>query len=181
MALIAGYWKEHEARLRGYIAKRVSDRDDVDDILQDVYLKAHASLGTVKSPGRLTAWLFRIAANAVVDHYRARKPGDELPEDLAAPVPERDVLAELAGCLQPLIADLPDAYRTALLLSEIEGVPQKDVAARLGLSLSGAKSRIQRGREKLRQRLLRCCDIATSRGGIVDYEVRDTNCDAGCQ
>lgn len=173
MMLMPDFWTEHKTRLHGYVAKRVRDRAAVDDILQDVFLKAHTSLHTVKSQGSVTAWLYRIAANTIADHYRGQRPSEDLSDELAAPVPEPDYIAELASCLHPLIADLPETYRLPLVLSEIEGLTQKEVANRLGLSLSGAKSRVQRGREKLRQRVLECCDIETGRGGIVGYELRD--------
>lgn len=173
------FWTEHKTRLRNYIAKRVREREAVDDILQDVFLKAHTNLHTVKSHGSITAWLYRIAANAIADHYRGQRPSEELPDELAAPEPESDYIGELASCLQPLIADLPETYRLPLVLSEIEAQPQKEVATRLGLSLSGAKSRVQRGREKLRQRLMECCDIETGQGGVVGYEVRDKQ--RGCR
>lgn len=173
-------WQEHKTRLRGYIAKRVRESDAVDDILQEVFLKAHASRHAVRAPGSLGAWLYRIAAHAIVDHYRARQPLDELPEELAAPEPASDPVAELASCLQPLVADLPETYQSALVLAELEGLPQKEVARRLGLSLSGAKSRIQRGREQLRQRVLACCDVEVGRNGIVGYVPRTQGCGAGC-
>jgi RNA polymerase sigma-70 factor, ECF subfamily len=179
MAQMIDLWQEQRSRLRGYIARQVRDSDAVDDILQDVFLKAHASLHTVKSQGSLSAWLYRIAANAIADHYRSQRPSEDLPEELAAPELERDYAAELATCLQPLIADLPETYRTALVLSEIEGLPQKQVADRLGISLSGAKSRVQRGREKLRRRLTDCCEIEIGRGGIFGYEPRSKKCDSG--
>lgn len=174
------FWQEHKAQLRGFIAKRIRESDAVDDVLQDVYLKAQTNLHTVKSHGSLTGWLYRIAANAIADHYRAQKSWVELRDEFAAPKPERSYTAELAACLQPLIADLPETYRSALILSELEGLPQKEVANRLGLSLSGAKSRVQRGREKLRQRLLDCCDIEIARSGIIGYEPRAKNCDGRC-
>jgi len=172
-------WAEHKSRLRSYIARRVRDPNVVDDILQDVFLKAHISLHTLKSRGSITAWLYRIAANAIADHYRGQRPSEEVSEELAAPEPEPDYIGELASCLQPLIADLPETYRLPLMLSEIEGQTQKDVATKLGLSLSGAKSRVQRGREKLRERIMECCDIETERGTIVGYEVRDKK--RGCR
>ena len=173
------FWQEHKTRLRDYIAHRVRERAAVDDVLQEVFIKASVSLHTVKSHGSISAWLYRVAANAIADHYRVQKPWEERPDDLAAPEPEPDYIAELASCLQPLIADLPQSYRVALVLSEIEGLTQQEVAKRLDLSLSGAKSRVQRGREKLRQRLLACCDIETGRDGIVGYAPRDKACGCG--
>ncbi len=156
MALNSSFWQEHHSRLRGYITKRVRDTNAVDDILQEVFLKASENLHSLKSRDSIAAWLYRITANAIADHYRSLQPWEELPDDFSAPESERNYVAELARCLQPLIADMPDIYRTALVLSEIEGLPQREVANRLNISLSGAKSRVQRGREKLRQRLLDC-------------------------
>lgn len=165
-------WQEYKLLLRSYIAKRVWDSEAVNDILQDVFLKAHASLHTVTSHGSVSAWLTRIAANAIVDHYRAQRTWEQLPAELPDLGPEQNHIAELAPCLQPLIADLPEPYRLALVLSEIEGLKQKEVAKRLGLSHSGAKSRVQRGRKMLRDLLFEHCDIATGKNGIIDYEPR---------
>lgn len=181
MTAMTDIWQEHQSRLRAFIAKRVRESDVVDDILQTVFLKAYTHLHTVRSHGSVTAWLYRIAANAITDQYRSRRHWEELPDDLAAPRPERDYVAELATCMQPFIDDLPENYRTALVLSDLEGLPLKEVAGRLGLSLSGAKSRVQRGREKLRQRFLACCDIQTGRGGIVGYERRDKSGSGRCR
>ena len=130
--------------------------------------------------GSTAVWLYRIAANAIADHYRARRPWDASPDDVAASEAEHDYVAELATCLAPLISELPETYRAALVLSEIEGLPHRKVAERFKISLSGAKSRVQRGREKLRQRLLHCCDIEFGRSGISGYAPRDKNSECGC-
>ena len=175
MILMTNLWKEHHSLLRIFVAKRVREGDAVDDILQNVFLKASVGLHTVKSQSAIPAWLYRIAANSIADHYRSQTTWEELPEDddLSAPELEIDYVAELATCLHPLIAELPETYRSALYLSEIEGLPQKEVAYRLGISLSGTKSRVQRGREKLRQSLSECCNIETGKSGITGYELRD--------
>lgn len=175
-------WQIHRFRLQGYIARRMRKHEDVDDILQEVFIKVQAGLHTVRSHGSASAWLYRIAANSIADHYRAQRPWEELPADdeLAAPEAQPDPVAELTACLQPFIAELPETYRAALQLSEIEGLPQKEVAHRLGISLSGAKSRVQRGREKLRLRLLDCCNIETGRNGISGYAQRDGKCCVSC-
>ena len=178
MAPMSDIWIEHKPRLKSYIAKRVRERAAAEDILQDVFLKAHVNLHTIKSQGSLTAWLYRIAANVIADHYRGLTPSEEISDELVASEPERDYIGELVSCVHPLIAGLPEIYRVPLMLSEIEGLTQKEVAERLGLSLSGAKSRVQRGREKLRQKLSECCDIEMGQNGIVGVELRDPN--RGC-
>lgn len=172
MVLMPDFWLTHKQQLRGYIVKRMQDKSAVDDVMQDVFVKAYSNLHSVKSPESLSAWLYRIAANAIADHYRASRPSDSLTDDLPSPEPESTDITELASCLNPFIAQLPETYRLPIVLSEIEGLTQKEVALRLGLSLSGAKSRVQRGREKLRQRLNECCQIELGRCGIVSYEVR---------
>ncbi len=180
MTSISTFWDQHKARLRSYIASRVvRDKHAVDDILQDVFLKAHTSLHTVKTPGNIKSWLFRITANTIADHYRSQKPWTQLLEEPAAAESERDYVAELATCLQPLIAELPEIYRSALMLSEIEELPQKEVAKRLGISLSAAKARVRRGREILRRRVLDCCEIEISKNQIVGYtpHKKINNCD----
>lgn len=173
---VSGLWREHRSRLRSFIVKRVPDRDIADDILQDVFLKALDNMQTVRTHGSVSAWLYRVATNAIADYYRSRKPVEELPEDLFAPERETDYVAELAVCLEPFIAQLPEIYRTAVMMAEIEGKTQREVARELGISLSGVKSRVQRGREKLRQRLSLCCEIETGRNGIVGYEIRRSAC-----
>lgn len=179
---VTDFWSAHRSGLRDYIARRVRERENVDDILQETFIKVKAGLHTVKSEGSMTAWLYRVAANTIADHYRAQKHWEELPADDELPAPDEqpDLLAELSVCLLPFIAELPETYRVALQLSEVEGLPQKLVAQRLGLSLSGVKSRVQRGREKLRLRMLDCCDIEIGQGGISGYEQRERNSRVVC-
>ena len=169
------YWQQHKDQLYRYITKHVDQPDVVDDILQDVYLKAHLNLQQLKSIGSISGWLYRIAHNAIMDYYRRHRAFDELPDEIAAEEPDDQLQAhqEVATCLKPLIDQLPELYRVPLQMSEIEGLPQKHVAEHLGISLSGAKSRIQRGRTKLRDSLIECCNIEVGRGGILSYEPKE--------
>ena len=173
-------WAAHRASLKRFVGKRVSDRDDVNDIVQDVLVRAHEALHQLDDAQRLPAWLGRIAAHRVVDHFRARKAFTELPDDLAAPEPEDDPVVSLAPCLPSMIERLPEIYRDAVRLSELEGVAQRDVARMLGVSLSGAKSRVQRGRERLRELVEACCRVFMSGSKITDYErrVKPSTCNA---
>jgi RNA polymerase sigma-70 factor (ECF subfamily) len=81
---------------------------------------------------------------------------------------------ELAGCLRPMIERLFGEYRQAVILIDLEGLTQQEAAAQLGLSLSGMKSRIQRGRRQLKGMLEACCTIELDqRRGVADYDVRN--------
>lgn len=176
-------WQEVHERLRLFIAKRVADEAEVDDLLQEVFVRVHRHLDQLQEPERLVPWIFRITRHVIIDHYRAPKRRREVPVGLAnemdANVPEStgdETLAattELSGCLGPMIPRLPEDYRQAITLVEIEGLTQKQVAERLGLSIPGMKSRVQRGRQQLRKLLEDCCLIELDRRrGVTDFKLR---------
>ena len=92
-----------------------------------------------------------------------------------------DAASQLAVGLREMIGSLPRPYQEALMLVEIEGLSQKEVAEKLDLSYSGAKSRVQRGRRLLREALVNCCHIELDRRGrIIDYVPRDRLCQECC-
>jgi RNA polymerase sigma-70 factor (ECF subfamily) len=168
-------WRAYREQLVRFVGRRVQDSAAAEDIVHDVLVRAYEKRGTLRSGQKFEPWLYQIARNAVIDHYRARKPTEELPADLAAAEGERSDAArrELAECLNPLVDALPGPYRDAVRLSELHGLTQQETARRLGLSLSGAKSRVQRARRKLEEMLLACCRVELDgRGAIVDYEPR---------
>lgn len=170
-------WQNHKRQLRQYISKRLDDADAVDDILQEVYLKASTHLHQLQSKGSLKSWLYRISHNTIMDFYRQRKVHETLPHDLVAEEDDNGHQAreELAQCLQPLINELPEKYAVPLRLAELENMPQQAIAEQLGLSLSGAKSRVQRSRVKFREHLLRCCDFEVGQHGVDACTPKDPN------
>ncbi len=176
MSTLDEVWRNHHAGVRRFVRRRVSDHHDAEDIVQDVFVRAQESLHQLQSADRLAAWLSRIAANRIVDHYRSRRPIEELPEDLAAQEAEEDPVATLAPCLPDMIERLPETYRDAVRLSEIEGIAQHVVAQRLDLSVSGAKSRVQRGRALLRQLVEKCCRVFMGGRSIVGFERLTDQC-----
>ncbi len=174
-------WLDVSGRLQRFIAARVRNRDDAEDVLQDVFVKIHDQLPRLEDSARLHAWVYQITRNAIVDYYRRRGRGpaltDEFPEDLAAADPETDVTDEVAAWLVPMIDTLPPKYRDAMRLSEVQGLTQQETAERLGISLSGAKSRVQRGRDKLRDVLLACCHVELDGSGrVVEWRSRRDSC-----
>ena len=177
--LTAEIWGKFSHRFRSYIQRRVSNPEDAEDILQEVFVKIHTHVDSLQDDQRLVPWLYSITRNAVIDYYRQNRPGVELSEDLLdeSELQEDDPAAQLARGLEEMLACLPEKYRQPLQLAELEGMKQKEVAGHLGLSLSGAKSRVQRGRILLRQALLDCCHFEFDRrGNILDYVPRQLCC-----
>ena len=169
---IDAIWRRFLPMLRQTVRARVDRDADADDVLQEVLLRVHASLGCLRDSGKLAAWLCQIARNAAMDHHRRRPREMALAKtDVAQPDPDaEDAAARLAPYVRELLDALPAPYREALILADMEGLGQKEVAARQGLSLSGAKSRVQRARQKLRDLLLACCHLELDRRGrLVDY------------
>ncbi len=173
-------WSEYCCRLLAFIRGKVADENEADDILQDVFLRLHAGLCCREAVTHLDAWIYRVTRNLIVDHYRRRRPVEELPDTIAARQDsdlEEDPRARLAFSLRETIDELPAPYREALIATEYEGLSQQQLAERAGISLSGAKSRVQRARERLRQLLLDCCHFELDRHGrIIDYHRRCCRC-----
>lgn len=175
-------WLSFGHDLRTFISQRVPDPGDAEDLLQESFVKIHRNLKGLQEDDKLASWIYQIARNIITDYYRRNghqmESLDDRPEDdYSLPAPEAaeelTVEQELASCLRPMIENLPANYRQALWLTEFEGLSQVELAAQLGISVSGAKSRVQRGRAMLRQQLLDCCQFDFDRrGGIIGYRSR---------
>ena len=169
-------WHGLHDRLLRTIRRHVADTASAEDILQDVFLKIHLRIGSLRDEERLEGWVYQIVRNAIVDHRRHQRPGGPLPEELVDPATADDddgdsPARQLIPFIRETVAGLPEPYREALLLTEYGGLTQQQLAERVGISLSGAKSRVQRGRERLKQVLLDCCHVELDRrGGIIDYQ-----------
>jgi RNA polymerase sigma-70 factor (ECF subfamily) len=182
-----GSWRELEAKLRPFVARRVRSQVDVDDVLQDVFLRMQRGLAGLRDEERFGPWVYQIARSAIVDHQRVEAKHRVVDADgREEPLLEDDdacaVGEELAGYLAPFVATLPSPYREALTLVELEGLTQSQAAVMLGVSLSGMKSRVQRGRARLRKALEDCCHVALdARGRVVGFEPRpDGRLPDGC-
>ena len=174
-----GGWRELDLRLRPFVARRVR-AEDVDDVVQDVFLRMQRGLDALRDDQRFGPWVYQVARSAIGDHRRqaARHPlSDATPPEAVTPGPEADdegaAERELALYVAPFIAMLPSPYREALTLTELEGLTQKEAAELTGISLSGMKSRVQRGRLALKKALEDCCHIALdARGRVLSCEPR---------
>ena len=164
-------WSHLSSDLRRFIRRRVPDDHVADDLLQETFVRVHRNIGKLQDAERLAAWVYQIARNVVHDYHRRAS------HSTVALADAENVSAEIheprSGCrsitwLDEMIQSLPDGYRQAVQMAEIEEQSQQNVADRLGLSLSAAKSRIQRGRAMLKDVLQRCCSFELDvRGRVI--------------
>jgi RNA polymerase sigma-70 factor, ECF subfamily len=176
----AQVWREFGAQLASFVRRRVTDPDRADDVLGEIMLRVHRNLGRVDDREHLTRWVYRITRNAIIDEYRRaereRTRRGDLPDDApdnaadAGDEVQPEVLRELAACIRPLLDRLPPEQRRALELTDLDGLTQTAAADREGVSVSGMKSRVQRGRRRLADLLGRCCELTLDARGVpMDY------------
>lgn len=173
-------WLDFADGVRAFVRRRLPTDADAEDLLQDIFLRIHEGVDRLENADRVQAWIYTIARRAVADFYRTPRPPVDAVEDppdappgeasepLAHTTPysgAHDVHEEVLSWLRPMAEELPDMYRRPLVMADFEGYTQQEVADELGLSLSGAKSRVQRARVKLGEMLKACCEIEFGREG----------------
>lgn len=169
-------WKDFNQELRRFIQKRVKDDALADDLLQDIFIKIHLKLDTLTASDKLSAWVYQITRNTILDHYKKNKPNAEIPSDLLVGEETKTYNEEFSSCLTPFLNSLPESYRDAIVQTELGHLSQKEFAEKLDISYSGAKSRVQRGRKHLLELFHQCCQISTDRyGNILAYQDKE-NC-----
>lgn len=182
-------WQDYQPQLRHFLQTRVHNPADVDDLLQDIWIKSYQRLGTVQQPSKIQVWLFQIARNSLIDYYRRPHP-DRAEVDITH-LPQLDnkvedyeqIRQELARCIRPFIAQLPDKYREAVDWVDLQGKSQKVLAEELRLSHSAVKSRVQRGRCLLGSLFQACCQYQwDARGNPIEFDSESCqNCFLGKQ
>lgn len=162
-------WGEHERSLRAWLLGQLHEKAHADDLLQDVFLKAIRRGKHFCSLENARAWLFEVTRNTLADHLRRRRESIELPQDLPAEAGDDAAvpLDTLASCLPRILSELSSEDREAITRCDLEGMSQADYAALVGVSLPGAKSRVQRARIRLRERLTCACKLNLDDQGKV--------------
>jgi RNA polymerase sigma-70 factor (ECF subfamily) len=161
-------WAEHERSLRAWLLRQLHEQVHADDLLQDVFLKAMRRGKNFCSLENARAWLFEVTRNTLADHLRRRRDSIELPQDLPAEVGEPAAPVEtLAGCLPRILSELSPEDREAITRCDLEGMSQAEYATLVGVSLPGAKSRVQRARLRLREQLACSCKLRLDDQGKV--------------
>ena len=162
-------WKQHAAELRSWLRGRMSQPQDVDDMMQDLYIKALRPGSRFCSVQNARAWLFEVSRNALADRLKLKREMVELPDDLHAALPEdASPVDNLTACLPRVLSELSPTDREAIVQCDLNGMSQADYAAQAGLHLSAAKSRLQRARRRLRVQMTVACQVKMDAGGQVE-------------
>ncbi|MCC5944633.1 MAG: RNA polymerase sigma factor SigZ [Bernardetiaceae bacterium] len=167
-------WHRFSNLVYAFVLKRVQNPDDARDIQQDIFLKIHTSIPQLKDKAKLEAWIFQIARHRITDYYRSQKKNYDLKEAQGAyqhstqePIADKQ---ELFCCLHPFIQELPERYRKVLEMQALEGLSTEEIATKLSLSVSGVKSRLQRGREMMKTKFVSCCHYEVAENGKLKGE-----------
>lgn len=174
-------WDEFNTPLKNYIKKRIPNEIEADDLLQEVFMKICRNIGSLTDDSKIKAWVYRITRNTITDYYRKNDKMvhlTELSDALAYEhETEQSFNSEISACLKTMINKLPEKYKQAMIMTEFQNLTQKDLSQKTGISVSGAKSRVQRSREKLKEMLLDCCHLEFDRwGNVIDYQHKSKNC-----
>lgn len=171
-------WAEYAQEILRYFQAKVGNNATAEDLRQEVFLKVHNGVDALKEKDKVQHWLRVIARNVLVDYWNNTKPLTNFEAINTESAIDQHFYHMVGQCVHRMIDTLPEKYRLALKLSDLDEIPQKEVAHILSISLSAAKSRIQRGREKLLAAITTCCHIEMNkRGEPVEVVCGNKYCD----
>ena len=179
-------YKQFHSDLLGYVKSKVRSREDAEDILQNVFIKISSNIDKLTEDVKLKSWIFTITRNAIIDYYRvnATKKKVAVPEEIDENILESDDPDPTKGldqCMNSMIRLLPEEYRDIIIDSEIKGIKQKDLADKYEMAYPSMRSRVQRGRERLKQLFYNCCHIETDKHGNILAAQGRTDCEGPCK
>jgi len=182
---VAGVYTEFHRSLLTYVRSKIRSKEDAEDILQNVFVKISANADSLSEKEKIQNWLFTVTRNAVIDYYRvnAKKKNVELNESIAEQLLDdesTDPTKGLDNCVSTMIALLPEEYKSIIEDAEINGISQKELAEKYGMAYSSMRTRVQRGRERLKQLFYNCCYIKTDNHGNVLQAQGRPDCESPC-
>jgi RNA polymerase sigma-70 factor, ECF subfamily len=174
------YTELHRSLLR-YIRSKINSKEDGEDILHNVFVRISENAAALSGKSNLKNWLFIMTRNAIIDYYRKKgvRRNVNLDETLSDGLAEEEVSQATQGldrCLTGFINLLPEIYKPILIDSELRELKQKDLADKYQMAYSSVRSRVQRGREKVKRQLLACCRIENDRWGNILEAIPKSPC-----
>ena len=165
-------WTDYKNEMLFYILKKIKDKEIANDLSHEVLMKIYNSCCSGNEIKNIKSWMYQIAHNTVIDYLKSEnKFTNEVNEKFESD--ENNTYEEAEKFLEPLIKLLPDKYALPLLLSDIEGVSQIEVSKKMNLSLTATKSRIQRARKLLKEKIIECSNLEmNAKGRPISIEIK---------
>lgn len=164
-------WKDLYQELYIFVQGKVKNEETSKDILQDAFIKIHLNINKLKDCSKLTSWVYQITRNVIYDYFRNKKQLVEL-DDIELPIEAEPSFQNLTNCINSKIKQLPKAYEEAMVLTTFKNLKQTELAAYLGISYSGTKSRVQRAKAKLVDLVGDCENVETdNKGNIIAHNL----------
>lgn len=177
---VTNIWTNFNKELKGFIYNKTRNSADTDDILQEVFVKIIRNIDKVNQSENLRQYLYGMVRNTLNDYFKNQKIFSDKTDiqEQFSEIEDNSLNETIAECcIKPFINKLPDNYKQALLMTEFQHISQKELAEKLNISYSGAKSRVQRGKEKLKELILNCCAYQNDKyGNLIDTEDRNCGC-----
>lgn len=164
-------WKDLYQELYVFVNNKVKDQQISKDILQETFIKIHLNIYKLKDCSKLTSWVYQITRNVIHDYFRKKKQFVQL-EDIELPIQDEPSFQKLTNCINSKIEQLPKVYQEAMVLTTFKNLKQTELANYLGISYSGAKSRVQRAKTKLIDLVADCEHIEIdTQGNIIEHNL----------
>jgi RNA polymerase sigma-70 factor (ECF subfamily) len=185
----AEVFRQYRRPIYNYLLRMTQNQAEAEDLTQETFIRAHGSLPTFRGEASLSTWLYRIATNTSLDHLRRRstrqartalplekmefdvdQDGDtpSSPEQLAT-------CSEMSACVQEFVQGLPPDHRAVLVLKDLQGLKNREIAEVLDCSLATVKIRLHRARTKLREALDAGCDFSHDERNVFVCEPKEVD------
>ena len=185
-------YAEYELPIRRYVGSLVRDTGEAEDITQETFIRAYRKLSSLRDQKSLSSWLYRIATNLCYDRFRQNASRPQIKEDgeglmdeevftvIDQDSPRLDSVfeqKEMSACVQSYLEELPDDYRAVIMLHDLEGLTNPEIAEMLGCSLATAKIRLHRARQKLGSTLSQACQFFVDERGVTVCKPKSSDSD----
>ena len=185
----AEVFREYRHPIYNYLLRMTQNQAEAEDLTQETFVRAHRSLSTFRGEASLSTWLYRIATNVSLDHFRRRTTRQartalpleniEFDEDQDSDMPsspeQQAACSEMSACVQAFVQRLPPDHRTVLVLKELQGLKNREIAEVLDCSLATVKIRLHRARTKLRETLNAGCDFTHDERNVFVCEPKEVD------
>jgi len=167
-------WEDLNKHLLFFIKKRIKNKEDAEDILQDVYIKLHKNIDALTDEEKLVSWIYQITRNTINDCYkkcyRLKKVEFEEYHIELTQEEEENLNDEILISMKKIIEELPKDSKELIKLYEFEDMSHKEISKKLEIKENTSKSRLKRAKEKLKNQLDECCVFQIDKfGNVLDY------------